>query len=686
VDPSRRGHYNLFQKRIYYLLPEQYAKSGDKKEEKTELPSTELKLDFVYGFNGKSARDNLFFTKDHSEIIYSLAGTGVVYNPTTGKQHFMTSHTEDILCLAVHPTRDIVATGQLDPKGVATPFILIWDAAGCQVLRKITYHDRGIICVAFSPDGKYLLSIGQDDQHTVALWDWESAGVKGLGSGPGPRTKKEKDAGLSVPLLESVVSKDEVFAAMFNPKPTGATGGGDDADADAKKDDSAGPVDLEFITLGTKHIKVFTVVSPDHKDKKQRKIASRVPSIYGKTKTVQKAYYAVAFADNGEAVVTTQSGHLYRIKGAEFLRQVVAHGEAVVGAITRTDDGFASGGDDGKVKFWDADLKESVEVDLTAYDVKPRSLAYADGRLLVGCKNNSLLEVNKETKEVKILMEGHHSEVWALAVHPTDPVVVTGAHDKLLRFWNYAEHKPLPEKNPNDNDRVRSAVFTPDGKYLAVGLQTGKMLLYTYPALEQIWEKKIALETIDALAVSPDSSILAAGSWDQMIYIIAIPAGKVLHSCKGHTSSVLMVNFSTDGKALMSNSKDYEALFWDVVKGKRISKASEIADLSFSAWNCFLGWPVQGIWEDTGDGTDINAVDRSHDQSVLATGDDYGRVRLYKYPVTVKDAPARVNHGHSSHVTGVHFSPDDKFLFSTGGADTGLFQWRHEPVPAPQDS
>ena len=40
----------------------------------------------------------------------------------------------------------------------------------------------------------------------------------------------------------------------------------------------------------------------------------------------------------------------------------------------------------------------------------------------------------------------------------------------------------------------------------------------------------------------------------------------------------------------------------------------------------------EGIWPDGADGTDVNSVDRSHNKRLLATGDDFGNVNLYRYP------------------------------------------------------
>ena len=46
-------------------------------------------------------------------------------------------------------------------------------------------------------------------------------------------------------------------------------------------------------------------------------------------------------------------------------------------------------------------------------------------------------------------------------------------------------------------------------------------------------------------------------------------------------------------------------------------------------------WSV-GIWPDGADGTDVNSVDRSHGKQLVATGDDFGNVNLYRYPCVNK--------------------------------------------------
>lgn len=53
-----------------------------------------------------------------------------------------------------------------------------------------------------------------------------------------------------------------------------------------------------------------------------------------------------------------------------------------------------------------------------------------------------------------------------------------------------------------------------------------------------------------------------------------------------------------------------------------------------------------GLWPDGSDGTDVNAVCRSHDKSLLVTGDDFGKVHLFSYPCSQSRVPHRTLNTH----------------------------------------
>jgi len=65
-----------------------------------------------FSYRGYDCRSNLFYTQT-GEIVYHVAAVGVVYNRQQNTQRFYLGHDDDILCLAIHPVKDYVATGQV---------------------------------------------------------------------------------------------------------------------------------------------------------------------------------------------------------------------------------------------------------------------------------------------------------------------------------------------------------------------------------------------------------------------------------------------------------------------------------------------------------------------------------------------------------------------------------------------
>ena len=69
--------------------------------------------------------------------------------------------------------------------------------------------------------------------------------------------------------------------------------------------------------------------------------------------------------------------------------------------------------------------------------------------------------------------------------------------------------------------------------------------------------------------------------------------------------------------------------------------ATALRDEKWYSWTATLGWPVQGIWPEFSDGTDIDSVDRSHttmsgtdkppdNYYLLASGDDLSMVKIFR--------------------------------------------------------
>ena len=91
----------------------------------------------------------------------------------------------------------------------------------------------------------------------------------------------------------------------------------------------------------------------------------------------------------------------------------------------------------------------------------------------------------------------------------------------------------------------------------------------------------------------------------------------------------------------------------------------------------FLIWSiVEGVFPKYSQLNDVNNLSVNFDKGLIATGDDFGLVKLFRFPCVKRGSKCRKYNGHSAHVTNVVWLVDNKTVVSTGGADHALFQWR----------
>ncbi len=75
---------------------------------------------------------------------------------------------------------------------------------------------------------------------------------------------------------------------------------------------------------------------------------------------------------------------------------------------------------------------------------------------------------------------------------------------------------------------------------------------------------------LDAVAISPDGKLVAAGSADGQIHIWDEATGALLRTLPGHASAATAVAFAPDGKSLASAGRDSVIRLWDVGSGQQI--------------------------------------------------------------------------------------------------------------------
>jgi microtubule-associated protein-like 6 len=236
---------------------------------------------------------------------------------------------------------------------------------------------------------------------------------------------------------------------------------------------------------------------------------------------------------------------------------------------------------------------------------------------------------------------------------------------------NQSEIKPDDKGELSDSVKGRAIAVSPDGLWIIMGFKDGTVRLFDKD-VKQKQVTKIAKEWISDIKFSPDGSMIALGSHDNSIYLYTFPEMKLFHKpLRKHSEFIKNIDFSADGRKIHSTCGGFDLLFWDIEVPKQLPNgAMLLRNEKWHTWTSLLGWPVQGIWKENSDGTDVNCCDRSHsnysgkDQPpdnyyLLAVGNDYNEVKIHRYPCVQRDTDAVIGRGHSSPVSQLRFSMDD---------------------------
>ncbi|WNF13484.1 eIF2A-related protein [Microcystis aeruginosa] len=154
---------------------------------------------------------------------------------------------------------------------------------------------------------------------------------------------------------------------------------------------------------------------------------------------------------------------------------------------------------------------------------------------------------------------------------------------------------------------------------------------------------------VHSVNFSCDGKTLVSGSDDNTIKLWNVETGQKLHTFEGHGGPVYSVNFSRDGKTLVSGSDDKTIKLWNVETGQEIRTLK-------------------------GHGGTVYSVNFSPDGKTLVSGSDDKTIKLWNVE---KPQEIRTLKGHKGPVYSVNFSRNGKTLVS-GSGDKTIKLWNVE--------
>ena len=322
-------------------------------------------------------------------------------------------------------------------------------------------------------------------------------------------------------------------------------------------------------------------------------------------------------------------------------------------------------------------------------DSMPRAIDMDGASQVIGMRDGTI------TLDGKAIMHSHSDgEVWGLDFVVGHGPVTSGDDNKVL-MWDMhkrqcsqvikvSDRKENAKRGgastmANNWDSQQARAVAVNEEHLAIATNDGAVIIRSKadPNGADLHLMTDSAEWIEAMAYSPDGKMLAVGSHDDRIRIYDAANGySIVGTCEAHTSFITALDWSVDGTKLRSNSGDYELLFWDIPSceqdkdGMSNTKGTEWATNTVK-----IAWHVRGIFPRGVDGTHINGVNSSPDGTLLATGDDFGLVCLWNNPCRPGAKP-RCYRGHSEHVVRVKFCDQGVYLWSIGGYDQTVMQFK----------
>ncbi|XP_069441219.1 apoptotic protease-activating factor 1 isoform X2 [Ovis canadensis] len=302
---------------------------------------------------------------------------------------------------------------------------------------------------------------------------------------------------------------------------------------------------------------------------------------------------------------------------------------------------FLTSSDDQTVRLWETKkvCKNSATVLKQEIDV-----VFQENEVTVLAVDNirRLQLINGNTGQIDYLTE---AQVSCCCLSPHLQYLAFGAEDGAIQILELLNNRIFQSRNAHKTT-VRHIQFTADGKTLISSSDDSAVQIWNWQS-EDPFVLQAHQETVKDFKLLKNSRLLS-WSFDGTVKVWNITTRRIEKDFVCHQDTVLSCDISSDGAKFSSTSADKTAKIW-----------------SFEL--------LSPLHELRGHKGCVRCSSFSVDNTMLATGDDNGEIRIWNVSngeLLHLCAPISVEEGASTHggwVTDLCFSPDTKMLVSAGG-------------------
>jgi serine/threonine protein kinase len=247
-------------------------------------------------------------------------------------------------------------------------------------------------------------------------------------------------------------------------------------------------------------------------------------------------------------------------KALDLQRRTIAQGSALQ-AVALEPGGARVALHGGKLRVLDVETREESWAAGTAPPAG--RLAFAAGRLAVGSSKKATLWDLKRNEELgtRALPEGPLTE---LSFDREGRTLAAGTNAGHLTVWNEAGEIVRAERDVARG--IQAVALSPDGTRVAAGGWDKKIYLWPLPTGPvRILEGPTA--RIGVLAWSPNGRILASSGSEKTVYLWNGETGAPQGTLEGLTSNVTALAWSPDGFRVAAGCMSGKVRIWDPVRG-----------------------------------------------------------------------------------------------------------------------
>uniref|UniRef100_A0A8C8FXF7 Cilia- and flagella-associated protein 52 n=1 Tax=Oncorhynchus tshawytscha TaxID=74940 RepID=A0A8C8FXF7_ONCTS len=545
-----------------------------------------LELEAVIGFNGH-VFSGLRVHPGREHFIYPLGCTVILKSLKDGKQEFLHGHTNNVSCVTVSKSGRYIASGQVTFMGFKADLI-IWDYEKRAIHARLQLHKAKVEGLAFSPNDKYLVSLGGQDDGSIVVWNLESK--EAICGSPA----SAHSAGHCL-TIEYTNHSDNIFISAGNGtmrvweldlpnrkiRPTECQTGqlkrivkcieipdddlffycgttsGDILKVNLKTRllNSCGPRKQKF-SKGVNTLKVlksgdilvgsgdgmFTLCSgPNFKTIKKVQLEGGVTSI-------------AVRGEGHQFFAGTEAAQIYRFGYTDFKEELIAtsHNSAVndVAFPFGSSELFATCSQD-DIRVWHAETsKELLRISVPNMTLPVSGLLQVRvWEILQGC--HRLIETMKE----------HKATVTSIKIKSNDKECVTASSDGACIIWDLVRF--VRNQMVLANTLFRSVCYHPE-EYQIITSGTDRKIgyweVYDGSAIREL-EGSLS-GAINGMHISQSGQHFVTGGDEKLVKVWDYSEGEVTHVGVGHSGSITSVTISSDNGSMVSTSADGAVLRW----------------------------------------------------------------------------------------------------------------------------